>query len=315
MEQQDYREPRSDGLPLGLAWFSIALGVAELAAPRSLARLIGVPEDDRNVTILRGLGAREVANGIAILAQPGSAAWLWSRVGGDAMDLAYLGAAMSSDEAEQGRIAAAAAAVLGVTVLDVLCARQLGREEGAVARRGRDRQDVRVQHSVTLNRPIEEVYQFWRNFDNFPRFMRHLESVQTMGEGRSRWRATGPAGTTFEWEAEVTEEVENERIAWRSLAGSDVETSGSVRFERAPGARGTEVRVDLQYRPPAGRVGRAVAWLFGEEPEQQVRDDLRRFKQVVETGEVVLSEAPGLWRPAQPPASAEQIRNLAGVQR
>jgi uncharacterized membrane protein len=315
MEHQDYREPRSDGLPLGLAWFSIALGVAELAAPRSLARLIGVPEDDRNVTILRGLGAREVANGIAILAQPGSAAWLWSRVGGDAMDLAYLGAAMSSDEAEQGRIAASAAAVLGVTMLDVLCARQLGREEGAAAGRGRDRQDVRVQHAVTLNRPIEEVYQFWRNFDNFPRFMRHLESVQTMGEGRSRWRATGPAGTTFEWEAEITEEVENERIAWRSLAGSDVETSGSVRFERAPGARGTEVRVDLQYRPPAGRVGRTIAWLFGEEPEQQVRDDLRRFKQVVETGEVVLSEGPGLWRPAQPPASAEQIRNLAGVQR
>jgi len=314
MDWQDDRR-RSEQLAISLGWFSIALGVAELVAPRGLARLIGVPDDERNQNILRGLGAREVANGIAILAQPDSPAWLWSRVGGDALDLAYLGSVSTSDDAEGTRLNAAAAAVLGVTALDVLCARGLQNRGEAQPRRtqpGRTH-DVTVEHAVTINRPIEEVYAFWRRFENFPRFMAHLESVETVGGRRSRWRAKGPAATTFEWVAELTDEVENERLGWRSLEGSDVQTSGSVRFVRAPGARGTEVHVKLQYSPPAGRVGRAVARLFGEEPEQQVRDDLRRFKQIVETGEVVLSEGPGLWRPARPPATAQQIRDHAGV--
>jgi uncharacterized membrane protein len=310
MESQEERR-RSEQLAIALGWFSIALGVAELVAPRELARLIGVPDDERNRTILRGLGAREVANGIAILAQPDSPAWLWSRVGGDVIDLAYLGSASGSNDAEAARLNAAAAAVLGVTALDVLCARGLHDGGDRVQSRSRD---VTVEHAITVNRPIEEVFAFWRRFENFPRFMGHLESVEALGTRRSRWRAKGPAGTSFEWEAELTDEVENERLGWRSLEGSDVQTSGSVRFERAPGARGTEIRVKLQYTPPAGRLGRTVAWLFGEEPEQQVGDDLRRFKQILETGEVVLSEGPGLWRAAQPPASAEQVRAAAGVQ-
>ena len=309
MEWQDDRR-RSEQLAIALGWFSITLGVAELVAPRSLARLIGVPDDSRNQTILRGLGAREVANGIAILAQPDSPAWLWSRVGGDALDLAYLGSVSGADGAEVSRLNAAAAAVLGVTALDVLCAR--GLHDGGAAARRRPH-EVTVEHAVTINRPIEEVYAFWRSFENFPRFMTHLESVEPLGERRSRWRAKGPAGTTFEWEAEITDEAENERLGWRSLEGSEVQTSGSVRFERAPGARGTEVRVKLQYTPPAGRVGRTLAWLFGEEPDQQIRDDLRRFKQLVETGEVVLSDGPGLWRAARPPATAEEMRHHAGV--
>ena len=313
MEGHEQEKWSSDGLALGLAWFSIALGVAELVAPSSVARLIGVPDDGRQESMLRAFGARELANGVAILTQPDSAAWMWARVGGDAIDLAYLGAAAGSEGAEQQRLNAAAAAVLGVTVLDVLSATRQGRTLGRD--RGRSRGRVSVTHAVTVNRPIEEVYRFWRRLDEFPRFMGHLESVETIGERRSRWRAKGPAGLTFEWEAEMTEDVENERIAWRSVPGSEVETSGSVRFGRAPGARGTEVRVTLQYSPPAGRLGRTIAWLFGEEPEQQVRNDLRRFKQIVETGEVVLSEGPGLSRPAQPPRVAEEVRNLAGVER
>ncbi len=119
----------------------------------------------------------------------------------------------------------------------------------------------------------------------------------------------------MQWEAEILQEVENEWIAWRSVAGSDVQNSGSVRFRRAPGARGTELRVQLEYVPPAGALGRGVAWLFGDEPEQQIREDLHRFKQLMETGEVTLSDGPGMWRAARPAASPDQIRAYAGVQR
>jgi uncharacterized membrane protein len=121
--------------------------------------------------------------------------------------------------------------------------------------------------------------------------MRHLESVRVTGEGRSHWVARAPAGTTVEWDAEVVEDRPNELIAWRSLPGSEVPNSGTVRFALAPGGRGTEVRVELQYDPPGGKLAAVVAKLFREEPSQQVQDDLRNFKQVLEIGEVTLSDA------------------------
>ncbi len=149
---------------------------------------------------------------------------------------------------------------------------------------------MQVTKVITVNRPPDEVYGFWQNFENFPRFMSHLESVQTNGNGRSHWKATGPAGTTVEWDAEVVDDVPNHLIAWRSLEGADVPNSGSVRFTPAPRGFGTEVTVELEFRLPAGALGAAVSKLFGEEPGQQLRDDLRRFKQVIETGEVVRSD-------------------------
>jgi uncharacterized membrane protein len=173
---------------------------------------------------------------------------------------------------------------------------------------------VRVERVTTINKPVHEVYEFWREFQNFPRFMRHLESVEVLDGRRSRWRAKAPAGRTVEWEAEMLEEREDEWIAWRSLPGSQIENSGSVRFSPAPGARGTEVRVQLQYSPPAGRIGRSLAWMFGEEPEQQIHDDLHRFKQLMETGEIPLSDGPSLRRPAQPARDPQDIRRIAGVQ-
>jgi len=115
------------------------------------------------------------------------------------------------------------------------------------------------------------------------------------------------------WDAEIVQDHEGEWLAWRSLPGSQVEHYGAVRFAAAPGARGTEVRVQMEYKPPAGRVGRVIAMLFGEEPEQQIREDLRRFKALMETGEIPLSDGPGLWRAAQPAKRAEQIRSYAGV--
>jgi uncharacterized membrane protein len=149
---------------------------------------------------------------------------------------------------------------------------------------------VKVEHSITVLRPREELFRFWRNFENLPRVMRHLESVRNTGGNRSHWVARGPLGTRFEWDAEVITEKENELIGWRSLEGSEVDTAGSVHFIPAPGNRGTEVKVVLKYDPPAGKVGAAVARLFGQAPEQEIQEDLRRFKSVMETGTVATTE-------------------------
>ena len=149
---------------------------------------------------------------------------------------------------------------------------------------------IKVEKSVTINRSPAELYQFWRNLENLPRFMNHLESVKVTDEKRSHWIAKAPAGSTVEWDAEIYNEKEGELIAWRSLEGSDVDNAGSVHFEAAPGGRGSIVRVILKYDPPAGVIGANVAKLFGEEPSQQIEEDLRRFKQLMEAGETATTE-------------------------
>jgi uncharacterized membrane protein len=156
----------------------------------------------------------------------------------------------------------------------------------ASVRRG---EGIRVEQSVVVNRPVREVYQFWRSFENLPRFMDHLESVTIIDETRSHWVAKAPAGTRVEWDAVIHNELEGQLIAWRSLPGADINNAGSVHFSPVAGDPGsTEVRVVLSYEPPAGKVGATVAKLLGEEPSRQVADDLRRFKQVMEA-----SETPG----------------------
>jgi uncharacterized membrane protein len=142
-----------------------------------------------------------------------------------------------------------------------------------------------VSQRVTIDRSPEELYEFWRNFENLPRFMEHLEAVYTSDDKRSHWIAKAPAGKSVSWDAEIVNERPNELIAWRSLPGADVPNSGSVRFRRGPEGRGTEVEVLMEYAPPAGIMGVGVAKLFGEEPDQQVADDLRRFKNIMEAGE------------------------------
>jgi uncharacterized membrane protein len=147
---------------------------------------------------------------------------------------------------------------------------------------------ILVERAVTVNRPKEELYRIWRDFETLPRFMQHLESVQVdpNDPGRSHWVARAPLEKRIEWDAEVIEERENELIAWKSLPGSMVESMGRVEFVDAPGGRGAIVHVALRYNPPAGSLGAAFARLFGEEPNQQINEDLRHFKQFVETGEV-----------------------------
>ena len=150
---------------------------------------------------------------------------------------------------------------------------------------------VHVQVSISIDKPADELYTFWRNFENLPQFMDHLHSVKVTGDKRSSWVAKGPAGTSPKWEAEIINDEPGKLIAWRSLAGADVDNAGSVRFLEAPAGRGTEVHVSLDYIPPGRTVGKWIAKLFGEEPQRQIETDLRRFKQLMETGEITVAQS------------------------
>ncbi|MBI4780103.1 MAG: SRPBCC family protein [Oscillatoriophycideae cyanobacterium NC_groundwater_1537_Pr4_S-0.65um_50_18] len=152
-------------------------------------------------------------------------------------------------------------------------------------------QSIKVEKSVTIqNKSPEELYHFWRNFANLPAFMKHLKSVQVIDLQRSHWVANAPGGATIEWDAEIVNDQENKLISWASIEGSEVDNAGFVRFQSAPAGRGTEVKVVLEYSPIGGILGSAIAKLFGEEPEQQIGDDLRRFKQLMEAGEIATTE-------------------------
>jgi uncharacterized membrane protein len=145
---------------------------------------------------------------------------------------------------------------------------------------------VHVRESIRLEQPVAEVYRFWRRLVNLPRFMSHLDRVTETSDGQSHWVAKGPAGLGVEWDARIVNEVENKVIGWQSLPGSDVDSAGSVNFDPIRGGRATQLSVHLQYSPPAGKAGAWIASLFGEEPSQTVREDLRRLKQLLEAGEV-----------------------------
>ncbi len=151
-------------------------------------------------------------------------------------------------------------------------------------------QGIKVEKTVTINKPADELYRFWHNFENLPRFMKHLKFVKVYNEKRSHWIANAPLSQSVEWDADILEDRENEFISWASVEGADVENSGFIRFTKAPGDRGTEVKVVMEYNPPGGALTAAIAKLFGEEPEQQIGDDLRRFKMLMEAGEIATTE-------------------------
>ncbi|MEH2125960.1 SRPBCC family protein [Nostoc sp.] len=151
-------------------------------------------------------------------------------------------------------------------------------------------QPIKVEKTVTINKSAEELYRFWHNFENLPTFMKHLKSVKVYNEKRSHWIANAPLGSSVEWDADILEDRENEFISWASVEGADVDNSGFVRFKKAPGDRGTEVKIVLEYNPPGGALAATVAKLFGEEPEQQIGDELRRFKMLMEAGEIATTE-------------------------
>jgi len=149
---------------------------------------------------------------------------------------------------------------------------------------------VRVERTGTIDRSPEELYSYWRDFSNLPGFMHHLESVQVLDNKRSKWIAKAPLDAKVEWEAEIVEDKENEVLAWRSLPGAQVENSGRVTFKPASKERGTEVKIVLDYKPPAGSLGVALARFTGEEPGEQVREDLRHFKMLMESGQVISTQ-------------------------
>jgi len=271
---------RNRQLAEALGWFSIGLGLAQLLAPRAVSRTIGVND---HPVLMRAFGMRELSSGIGILSQKKASGWLWSRVAGDALDLAMLGTALVSPRNRRSRVMMASAAALAVTALDVLASARQS-EQNKPDRYRSQSGALFIEKYVTVNRPAEECYRYWRDFNNFGNFMTHVESVRALSDRRSQWKVKAPMGRSVEWEAEITADQPNEFLAWHSIEGADIDHAGSVRFERAPGGRGTVVRVEMQYSPPGGKAGALAAKLFGEEPGQQVDDDLRHFKQLIETG-------------------------------
>jgi uncharacterized membrane protein len=281
-----------DPLAKGLGAFSLALGVPQLLAPGRMNRMIGVRDDAQSRALMRIVGMREVAAGVGIFSRRRPVQWVWARVAGDTMDLALLASALRGASDAPVKTIAAIGAVAGAFAADVIDGLKLTRSDGVpqATTAEEEAKPISVSAAITVRRDREELYARWREFERFPEFMVHLEEVRAIGPTRSHWKAKAPLGMSAEWDAEITEDVAGERISWRSLEGSKVDTAGTVRFQDAPGDRGTEVHVELRYDPPGGALGTTIARLMGEEPAIQIKDDLRRFKQIVETGEVVRSD-------------------------
>ena len=273
-EAPEIADGRGQALAKGLGVFSLGLGLTEVVAPRALARLIGVDQSAATPWILRALGAREIGHGIGIFARPKS---VWTRLIGDAIDVAYV--ALAFRDGKRSRLWPAMGALAAVGALDVLATMKMLRSSFGEP----------VTSSMTINRSPDECYRRWRNFSQLPQFMRYLDSVAELDDRRSRWIATSPIGK-LEWEAEITGDLPGRSIAWRSIT-PNMPLRGRVTFEAAPGGRGTEVCVEIQTAP--------FAKLF---TLAEVNGDLRRFKQVLETGEVVASDASSVrgMHPAQP---------------
>lgn len=300
---------RSIDWPTVLGTASVGLGVPPVAAAGTMARAIGIEASGANRLALTAVGARELGVAAGLLSFPRR--WmLWARVAGDVMDLALLGrqllgpGLLGRNRSASVRTVATTGAVGAIALVDLYAALKGARVES----------DVFASASTTIAKSPSEVYGFWRRLTELPRFMIHLDSVETAGPTRSHWRATAPFGRTVEWDADIVEDVPGQHLSWRSTADSEVHHHGRVEFKPAPGGQGTELRVTLRYRG-VGVAARAVARYFGEEPRQHLDDDLRRFKQIMETGEVVRSdgalggkearrEFP--QRPAQPVGKADR---------
>jgi uncharacterized membrane protein len=271
----------------GLGGASLGLGLTEVLAPGKVTALAGVDDTTRSRLVIRALGLRECGHAAALLFGPNKL--VWTRVAGDALDLALLITGLAnSRRPRRGRGAVSAVALAGIAGADLYAALGTTRNGGAGRHANAPRHRT-LRAAVTVRRAPEDVYRFWRDLENLPAFMYHLKSVTADSGNRSHWVANAPIGQSVQWDAQITEDEPNKRIAWQSLAGSPVENGGSVQFTHAPGD-GTEVRVTLSYHIPGGVLGKAAATVFGESPEQQVNDDLRRLKQILETGQVLRSD-------------------------
>jgi uncharacterized membrane protein len=261
-----------------LAAFSIGLGLAEVLAPRWFGRVIGAGE---HPAVTRLCGLREIAAGVGLLSTRTAANAAAARLAGDVLDVTLLGIALARPNAQRGRLRVATAAVLGAAAADAYLMTRHARTGLA---RPNERQPVSA--SIAINASPENLYTFWRDVENLPRFMSHLESVTRIDDRTSTWVAKAPAGSHAHWQSEIVEERPNELIAWRTLPGSGLQHQGRVTFKEAGTDRGCFVHVEMVYAPPGGGIGSSVAKALGEEPELQIRRDLRALKQILETGEV-----------------------------
>lgn len=282
-EQTGLANINGEKLARGLGWFSIGLGLAEVLAPRGIAKIAGVRGN--HTGLIRLFGLREIASGIGIFAQGRRpAAAVWSRVAGDALDLAALGAAFASPRSSKGRVAFATANVLAVTALDLLCAQQLGKSATA------GEHGVNVESFITINRSPVELYRLWREPRILPQIMGHFAEINTIGEDSARWSVRAPLGQSIEWDARIVEDRPDEFVRWESAEGASVPNEGSVQFRPAPAGRGTEVRLSFRFDPPGGVLGSAAASLLSLVPDALAAKALRRFKALAETGEIPTTE-------------------------
>jgi uncharacterized membrane protein len=261
----------------GLGLLSLGAGTAQLAAPRLVAWLTGTRPSRAHTSVMQAMGLRELTVGAGLLSASTPSPWLWARAAGDVVDLALLGSGLRSSSVGRRRRVVAMAAVAGVTVCDLVAGRRI-----AAAERTRPASSTRthLRAFTTIRCEPEEAYQYWRNFENFPTFMQHVESVRVTADTLSHWRIKGPAGGRLEWDAEIIRDDPASLISWESLPGAAISHQGGVRFRKAPG--GTEVSLDIVYSQPGGMAGGLAARVLGEHPQQQVTDDLRRFKDLIE---------------------------------
>lgn len=282
---------RTVALVKGLGVASFGLGLSEILAPSKVADLAGVDETPRARKIIQALGVRECGHGAALLL--GSEKLVWTRVAGDVLDVAVLAAGVARrgpGRRTRGSIALAALTVIGG--LDLYAA--LSTTGGQSPRHAGGQHHESLRAAVTVLRSPDEVYNYWRDLENLPSFMHHLQSVTIDADGRSHWVANAPVGQPIRWDARIVDDVPGKRISWQSLPGSGIDNSGCVDFTPDGSGRGTEIRVTIGYQLPGGGLAKAAAALLGESPQQQVNDDLRRFKQIIETGQVTRSDgSPG----------------------
>lgn len=267
-----------------LGWFSLGLGLTELLSGKNLDRYLGTGGHEGT---LRLFGLREIAAGALILAQKEpSAASVWSRVGGDVMDLIFLGKALEAQRSrtKQDRLEVATATVVAVTAVDVLCAWQLGR--GSESEDATQEDATRVETSLTIGGSAEELYKLWRDPQTLPQVMGHFATVTAQADDRAHWVVSGPGKTGLQWDSQIVQDEPARLLRWYSLQGAKLPNGGSITFAPATGGRGTVATLEIDFDPPGGSLGKAAAKLLGIVPQVLAVKALRRFKSLAETGEI-----------------------------
>lgn len=274
-----------------LGWFSVGLGAVEILGGKQLGAVLGM---ESKTGLLRAYGVREVGVGVGILTAPKTPppGWLWARFAGDMVDIATLLAALENKD-KRANVAVALAAVGGVTVLDFICAQQLSHmaQTKANASTPTDRPNLSAvgESYITVNRSADELMARWNEPEMFANVMGGFADVKPSGDGAIQWMVHTPLHTDLTWTTRMTEGENdgNQSVRWESLPGGDVPNRGTVTFKGgAPGGRGTEVALKFEFDPPGGAIGDAAAKILGFAPGILASGVLRRFKALIETGEI-----------------------------